>query len=82
MSKERRRAARPSAPCDADVGVVDVVLGVVRTQQLLVLVHAEGDQLVDALLAKMSLHGKNQQGHVCTNEMTQYASCNMLAVAL
>ena len=36
-------------PGDADVGMVDVVLSVVCPQELLVLVHAEGYDLVDAL---------------------------------
>ena len=36
-------------PGDADAGVVDVVLGVVGPKELLVLVHPEGDDLVDAL---------------------------------
>ena len=39
-------------PGDADAGVVDVVLGVVGPKELLVLVHPEGDDLVDALQRK------------------------------
>jgi hypothetical protein len=37
------------APGDADVRVVDVVLAVVGADQLLVVVHPEGDDLVDQL---------------------------------
>ena len=43
------KAGLDIAPCDSYARMVDVVLGVVSAQQLLVLVHAEGDDLVDAL---------------------------------
>ena len=46
------KAGLDSAPCDSNARMVDVVLGVVSAQQLLVLVHAEGDYLVDALEEK------------------------------
>ena len=46
------KARLNSAPGDPDVGMVDVMLCVVCPQELLVLVHAEGDYLVDALEEK------------------------------